>query len=55
MMGKFAWVKLVADNWGTIFKLVKEAVFGRKARRPKGPAGEVTYEEVVPEQVSAGD
>ena len=55
MMGKFAWVKLVADNWGTIFKLVKEAVFGRKARRSKGSAGEVPFEEAVPEQVSAGD
>ena len=32
MMGKLAWVKVVAQNRHTIFKLVKEAVFGRKAR-----------------------
>ena len=30
MMGKLAWVKVVAQNRHTIFKLVKEAVFGRK-------------------------
>src|SRR5579871_421739 len=33
MMGRFAWLKVVAQNRQTIFKLVVEAVFGRKARR----------------------
>ena len=55
MMGKLAWVKLVTDNWGTIFKLAKEAVFGRKARPLKGPEDEVVYEEVVPEHAGSGD
>ncbi len=54
MMGKFAWVKLIAENWGTIFKLVKEAVLGREARRPKSPEPEIVFEETTPEvQVSA--
>src|SRR5260221_7934786 len=44
MMGKFAWVKVVAENRRTIFKLVKEAFFGRKAR-PRNPQGEVAYGE----------
>ena len=43
MMGKFAWVKVVAENRRTIFKLVKEAVFGRKAR-PRRPEGEPALE-----------
>ncbi len=55
MMGKFAWVKVVAENRHTIFKLVKEAVFGRKAR-PRNPREEVVYDETAPEtQASAGD
>ena len=49
MMGKLAWVKVVAENRHTIFKLVKEAIFGRKVRRPRNPEGEVPYEEAVPE------
>jgi hypothetical protein len=44
MMGKMAWVKVVAQNRRTISKLVKEAVFGRKAR-PRNPNNEVAYEE----------
>src|SRR5258706_9929886 len=32
MMGKFAWVKVVAENRHTIFKIVKKAIFGRKSR-----------------------
>jgi radical SAM superfamily enzyme YgiQ (UPF0313 family) len=53
MMGKFAWVKVVSENRRTIFKLVKEAVFGRRVR-PRKPEGE--YLEAAPEtQVSAGD
>jgi radical SAM superfamily enzyme YgiQ (UPF0313 family) len=37
MMGKLAWVKVVGQNWRTIYKLAKEGFFGR--RRPlKNPA-----------------
>ena len=32
MMGKFAWLGVVRENWGTISKLLREAIFGR--RRP---------------------
>jgi hypothetical protein len=54
MMGKFAWVKVVAENRHTIFKLVKEAFFGRKAR-PRNPKSEVAYDEAATQesQVSA--
>src|ERR1700730_17075177 len=45
MMNKLAWLKVIAQNRHTIFKLVMEAVFGRKARRPPNPEGEVSYEE----------
>ena len=54
MMGKLAWVKVVAQNRRTIFKLVKEAIFGRKAEAGKSE-GEILYDEAAtPEsQVSA--
>src|ERR1700726_3139514 len=54
MMGKFAWVKVVAENRHTIFRLVVEAIFGRKAR-PRKSEGEILYDEAAtPEsQVSA--
>ena len=54
MMSKFAWVRVVAENRHTIFKLVKEGFFGRKAR-PRRPEGEPVFEEAAaPEsQVSA--
>ena len=32
MMGRRAWLKVIAQNRQTIFKLVKEAVFGRRTR-----------------------
>jgi hypothetical protein len=32
MMGKLAWPKVILENRRTIFKLVKEAIFGRGAR-----------------------
>ena len=47
MLGKLAWLKVVSENRHTIFKLVKEAVFGRRARRPKDPEGEILHEEAV--------
>ena len=36
MMGKMAWLKVVSQNRQTIFKLVREAFFGRRAR-PTNP------------------
>jgi hypothetical protein len=32
MLGKLAWLKVAAENRRTIFKLIKEAVFGRRDR-----------------------
>src|ERR1700689_328300 len=46
MMSKFSWLRVVAENRQTIFKLVKEGFFGRKAR-PRNPA--VAYDETAPE------
>jgi radical SAM superfamily enzyme YgiQ (UPF0313 family) len=44
MLGKFAWLKVIAQNRKTIFILVKEAVFGRK-KRPRPAAPESAYAE----------
>jgi hypothetical protein len=44
MLGKFAWLKVIAQNRKTIFMLVKEAVFGRK-KRPRSAALEPAYAE----------
>jgi radical SAM superfamily enzyme YgiQ (UPF0313 family) len=44
MLGKFAWLKVIAQNRKTIFVLVKEAVFGRK-KRPQPAPYEDSYEE----------
>ena len=46
MMGRMAWPKMIAQNYRTIFKLLKEAVFGRKAQ-PRGPNIETPYQDVV--------
>jgi len=51
MMGKLAWLKVVNENRQTIFKLVKEAFFGRRAR-PKNPNIEDGYEKVTRTEVS---
>jgi len=48
MMGKLAWPKVILENRQTIFKLIKEAIFGRDAR-PKRPHTEAAYKEVTPE------
>jgi radical SAM superfamily enzyme YgiQ (UPF0313 family) len=34
MMTKLTWVKVIAQNWRTIFKLTREAVFGRRPAEP---------------------
>jgi radical SAM superfamily enzyme YgiQ (UPF0313 family) len=51
MMGRMAWPKMIAQNHRTIFKLVKEAVFGRKAR-PSGPDSQTPYQDVVVPELS---
>jgi radical SAM superfamily enzyme YgiQ (UPF0313 family) len=43
MMGKTAWLKVIAQNRRTILKLVKEALLGRRAR-PTNPCAEGGYE-----------
>src|SRR6201987_3488067 len=48
MMGRFAWLKVIAQNRRTILKLAREAVFGRRSR-PRNPDLENSYEETVPE------
>ncbi|MFZ0807475.1 MAG: radical SAM protein, partial [Candidatus Sulfotelmatobacter sp.] len=52
MMGRFAWVKVIAQNRATIFKLVKEAIFGRGRCRPRNPDLEVPYQEAVLPEVT---
>ena len=49
MMGKLAWLKVISENRHTIFKLVKEAVFGR--REPRSPDIEPSYEPVAAPEV----
>ena len=51
MMGRLSWLKVVNENRQTIFKLVKEAFFGRRAR-PKNPNIEDAYEKVTRTEVS---
>jgi radical SAM superfamily enzyme YgiQ (UPF0313 family) len=50
MMGKFAWLKVVLENRQTIFKLVREAFFGRSVGQ-KSPMVEALYEEVAAPEV----
>src|SRR5438874_4350923 len=52
MMGKMAWLKVVAQNRQTIFKLVKEAFFGRRTR-PRSPEVGDSYEDVAARRMSA--
>ena len=51
MLGKMAWLKVVTENRHTIFKLVKEAFFGRRTR-PRNPDVPDLYEDVVATDVS---
>ena len=56
MMGRLAWLKVVSQNRRTIFKLLREAIFGRRTR-PTNPNVQDAYEDVpapdVPGEVSA--
>jgi len=53
MMGRFAWLKVVGENRRTIYKLLKEACFGRKPRSKnplsQGPPLEAPSPEVQSE------
>ncbi len=55
MLGRLAWLKVVSQNRRTIFKLLREAIFGRRAR-PRNPGSQGSYEDViapsVPDHVS---
>jgi radical SAM superfamily enzyme YgiQ (UPF0313 family) len=53
MMGKLAWARVVAQNRRTIFKLVKEAFFGRSTR-PQSPAVGASFE-TVPAPDASGE
>ena len=46
MMGRLAWLKVIAQNRQTIFKLVKEALFG-KGRLPRNPHQDAVIPEVA--------
>ena len=46
MMGKMAWLKVVAQNRRTIFKLAREAFFGRQTR-PTNPNAKDVYKPVA--------
>lgn len=50
MLGRLAWLKVIAENRRTIFKLVKEAVFGGISR-PRNPDVESPYEDAVASEV----
>jgi hypothetical protein len=50
-MGRLAWLKVIAQNRRTIFKLVKEAFFG-KARLPRNPDREVPCKDAVQPEVA---
>ncbi len=49
MLGRMAWVKVIAQNRKTIFKLVKEAILGRRVRLPRNPDREVVYDDAAAE------
>ena len=52
MMAKMAWLKIVAQNRQTIFKLVREAMFGRRTRSTNTDAHD-PYERDASEQDEA--
>jgi len=51
ILGKFAWLKVIAENRTTIFHLVREAVFGRRDRLMPTGAGQ-TYGDPEAAEVS---
>jgi radical SAM superfamily enzyme YgiQ (UPF0313 family) len=57
MMGRMAWPKVIFQNRRTIFKLIKEAVFGSGLQRPRDPEAQVLYNEAAATEAAgqAGD
>jgi radical SAM superfamily enzyme YgiQ (UPF0313 family) len=51
MLGKLAWLKVIAENRHTIFKLISEAAFGRKDGRADRKR-DVPYEDVASQEAS---
>src|SRR5438128_374924 len=51
MMGKMAWLKVVAQNRQTIFKLVREGFFGRRSH-PRNPDVQDSCEDMAAPDVS---
>jgi len=51
MLGRLAWLRVIAQNHKTIFKLLGEAVFGRKLW-PRAPDQESPYQDAVPAEVT---
>ncbi|HKI27752.1 MAG TPA: radical SAM protein [Candidatus Sulfotelmatobacter sp.] len=51
-MNRMAWVKLIAQNRRTIFKLAKEAVLGGSRGQPRNPDLEHPYQEEVGPEVA---
>ncbi len=47
MMGRLAWPKVIAQNRKTIFKLLREALFGRKVRHQPSSVPETPYGEAA--------
>jgi radical SAM superfamily enzyme YgiQ (UPF0313 family) len=52
MMGKLAWLKVVAQNWRTISKLIREAIFGRRSFRDLEDLSTATADATAPTALS---
>jgi len=50
MTNKLAWVKVIAQNWRTVFRLTKEAVFGRRPEVRKPVCAPISLETPVGEE-----
>ena len=50
MTNKLAWVKVIAQNWRTIFRLTKEAIFGRRPEMRKMVGVPISSETLVGEE-----
>ena len=50
MMNKLVWVKVIAQNWRTIFGLTKEAVFGRRPEVRDIPSVPISLETAIGEE-----
>jgi hypothetical protein len=53
MLGKMAWVKMITQNRKTIFRLVTEAIFGRRERPKRAVAVGVAVTPAVTSKISA--